>query len=883
MWAITACYAFFAEKSLDHQTDRRRFVGSRVPQRLGGRVPGVRRQALQIGLIRSPRQPGRADPGNGSQEGVPMFALRLFLAALLVTATAFSNARGDTFSIDNTAPNVWPAEISFTAPCGINTFGSNDPSTWYPPSTLDGVAANNPSTLCADKMRTLTDPFAVWVTSIGAVNPDYTKLPNGAPLPSVGGSGPQDPQNAPTPIIESSVNGSMAFLVPVTFQDTTNTSYDGEADGVLEAPFDATECPSPNPPDPNALPTDPATGLRTSSTVPFTCMISTPGDYLYRLQEGHTVKWAQISSASFIVYGPQDLSVEPSPPYSQRQPQGGQVQGKLRIPYMTDKNSTVLRIGVRYSIGYKGQIPITWGNWPTPYVCSEQSRRDDTCTVPSNGWAGMQTAWIFSQPFTVQVQPISLIQFHFLPVTLVYNPPGNQSSASISTSETTTQSYLVGQNLTIIDQVDYDQKTKSDLAFKPSANLDKVYGVSGNFITSTTWDDSARYQTGAAYAQMVSSATSYGTSATYLTPKNDSSAPDIAHLSFQTEPFWSDYIVVAVNPQFAVWAYPDPRGQNPEGQNLLQAMGSSTIMSLSTRQLLNCFPAPFNPADKGGLSIPYDTLGPNNLTKHKIYSLSFEECAQLFALDRFFVGRSQATPPPTSIGVSVPPGVRSLTTAIREDKLTYITTTSNASTWNNTIKSTITSAMQNSLTSGQSVQYSTYPIPVVSTTIDTTQNTTTTNSMSNEVDVSLGVTESTQTQQSLTATIDLADCALSNGKSNCNLPVPTYPSVEVFQDTRFGTLMAVLPGLNIPPPSSSIKTVAHAIPDYLTNLGIGPNLLLLPHTTQVTRPLSIIHGPPYAGGPRGPGPVTETGGRLGSAILAAPSVNVRATQGSIAH
>ena len=53
------------------------------------------------------------------------------------------------------------------------------------------------------------------------------------------------------------------------------------------------------------------------------------------------------------------------------------------------------------------------------------------------------------------------------------------------------------QNLTIMDQGDYDTKTKSDYSLSPGLKLSS-YGVSGNFDTSTTWDNSGRSTTGAA-------------------------------------------------------------------------------------------------------------------------------------------------------------------------------------------------------------------------------------------------------------------------------------------------------------------------------------------------------------------------------------------------
>src|ERR1051325_574004 len=104
--------------------------------------------------------------------------MRVIFAPLALVLMLCFPLFGDTYRIDGTSPNRWAAVISFPAPCGVQVTGTNDPSTWYPPLQIDSVAANNPSALCASEMRTLTDPDSVSVTSIGAVNPSYTRLPD---------------------------------------------------------------------------------------------------------------------------------------------------------------------------------------------------------------------------------------------------------------------------------------------------------------------------------------------------------------------------------------------------------------------------------------------------------------------------------------------------------------------------------------------------------------------------------------------------------------------------------------------------------------------------------------------------------------------------------
>ena len=778
----------------------------------------------------------------------------LILAAMLICSTAWS----DTFPIDNTAPNRWAGIMAFTGPCGIQMQDSNNPNDWFPPIQVDTVTLNSPSNLCATKMRTLTDPDSVSVTSIGAINSSFKNLPDGTPLPPLASGGTQDPLNVPTAIIEASTSGSMTFQIPVSFRDTSDTAFDGQADAALESPYDATQCPDPVGINPLPEFNDPWTGLRTLSTVPFICVIATPAQYINALKQGHLVNWAQITYGSLIGYGPTDTTMPSGAAAWQRQSVGGQVQGMISLPYLTSNNSTVLRIAIRYSIGYKSQIPLVWGGWPTPVICSEQSRRDDTCLMPTNGWGGMQTPWIYSQPFTLQVQPVSLVQFHFLPVTLIYNPPGNQSSASISTTETTTQSYQIDQTLAITSQDDFDNKTKSDFSFSNSLSFDSN-GVGGSYDDTTSWDNSSKTVTGAAYGQSVSSVISLGKAASYSTAKDDATAPDYSTLTYQTEPFWSDQIVAAIHPQFAVWDYPDPRGQNPQGQTLSQALGASAIQTFTIQQLLTCLPVKL-PGIGPGLDFTYDTLAAgSNQTVHNTEHLSSAECVQLLDLDPFFVGRSQSAAPPVSVGVSIPPAARSLTTGIHTDKETYITSTSTKTTTTTTIKASLTSVRQNAFSQSLTLEAATGPIPYYKESAKFSEDTTKTLGATVEVDVSLGDTESSQTQVAFESTINLADCPLVSGKSSCSKTPAAFPNVEVFQDLRFGTLMGVLPDLPIiAPPVIGPASFKPQTPAKVTSSAItGSVLTLATAKTLPTKPLTVVRGTAvHVGGPVGPGPVT---------------------------
>jgi hypothetical protein len=690
-----------------------------------------------------------------------------------------NNSFSNTYSITSDASNRWPGAMIFHAPCGVALVSGGGSTYMAPPPRIDFSASNSPDALCASLMRTLTDPDQTAVTTIGAVNPQYATLPGGIPMPPVSTMPfvPQDPQNAPTPYVEVSTSGSMQFIVPINWRDDSDTMFDGKFDGVVESPYDATICPNQTT---SGAVIDPVTGFAQAASIraPL-CSITTPANYLSALKQGHKIGWAEVSYASVLTYGPTDTPAPGSQPW-QKQTPGGMVAGALSIPYETENNSTVLRIALRYGTGFGGVAPLTWGGWPTPY-CTSIGRG---CLQPSD-WAGMQTAWMPSQPFTVQIQPAYEVQFHILPTLILYQPPGNQSSSSISAQTSYTQTYQVDQASAITDQNEYDTKTKSDFSFDPGFNVAGFTGLV-SFTDSTTWDNSTKTATGAQYATSVSSVVTQGVTSTLTTAKLDSSAPDVSHLTFQTEPFWSDQIQFAVNPQFAVWDY-------PSGQRL-QPLGTSFIKAFSVAQLASCAPRAFEIINPAGIAFTYDILNPDNTSTHKQDQVTPSECAHLLSLDPFYVGLSQAAPPP--MGISVPPATRPLSTAVRQDQSTEVKSYTTKSSYTKTFNATATSSRQNTKSSG--ITDGIFGSKLAAS-VDYTNTFTTTN----QVGLTLGTTQTDTTQHTQTSTINLGDCPLVAGKSTCDAPLLNAPNVQVFQDTRFGTMMAVLPDLNIAPPAQA--------------------------------------------------------------------------------
>jgi hypothetical protein len=566
--------------------------------------------------------------------------------------------------------------------------------------------------------------------------------------------------------------------------------------------------------------------------LPTTCILTTPTQYLDALKQGHAIAWAQVTNGSATAFGPNDHTPQadaaenglpPDDPFNTtRQLVGGFGGGFVHLPFQTNNNSTVLRIGLRYAIGFEGQMPLAWGGWPAP-PCHELN-----CLMPSM-WGGMQTAWAFSQPFVLQIVPARFVQFRFLPTNILYQPPGNESTASLLFQAQYSQGYEVDQASSITDQLSYDRVTKGDVSFGPTVGgsisseagtsgenkdiklPDSVVGGTGNlYASSTSWDSLAASATGESYGMNVSTLVTTGLSHELDTPAPTIPRPDYSHLTFDTEPFWSDMFYIAVHPQFAVWDL-------PQGV-LLQPMGSAGTAALSVKALAGCLPKPGNPMSSASGYTLEIWVPKGSVYVKEQEQLSGLDCARLLALDPFFVALSQAIVPRVGIPVA---GTEFLVPTVSQHVSTQMATFNTTGIYTKTIKASVSSVRQSTFSQGISEGASLFGTIGVAVSASGGQTKSTTSS--DEYTVTLGTTQTTSTQQTFTATIRLGDCpVVSSGGMNsldCGQPAAANPpSVAAFQDTRFGTMMAALPGLAIKPPGirETLRDVTALLPIGLT-------------------------------------------------------------------
>jgi hypothetical protein len=352
-----------------------------------------------------------------------------------------------------------------------------------------------------------------------------------------------------------------------------------------------------------------------------------------------------------------------------------------------------------------------------------------------------------SNPFQVVVQPIAAVQLKVMPWTIVYQPPGDKSSASYAY----TQSY--GTNMTTTDLVTQGQSTAVDNKFTEGSSgggtfsfntlltlagvpgfgvggsggsggsgsgsgsgtppLDMGvadflkaanFSVSAMMTSSTTWDNTTLLGSGRSTQTAVSNAAAFTAIQTFTLAKNGiSSLIPGAGGTYAQEPFWDDTFLLLVHPQFGIW-----QANGTNAVILLGAEGGPSgpaVFAPTVFELDEC--ARQAPGFENGLVI-------NTATDKNFGSpadiLNANDCLQLLQLDPFYgVGQTIPMAPNARIAVaqSGPSSVNYGTTGDSTNHsdlnvslsqaLTYtsVTTATNVASYNGAVTSALTSANTN--------------------------------------------------------------------------------------------------------------------------------------------------------------------------------------------
>lgn len=249
-----------------------------------------------------------------------------------------------------------------------------------------------------------------------------------------------------------------------------------------------------------------------------------------------------------------------------------------------------------------------------------------------------ETLYAYSAPIEVVQVPTAIEQLTVLPFKILYQPPGDNSSAqySVQQGQSTSTDYSFTQSTTNSTTSKFDTSLSVDLAFS--------YDGWGSEVTNNAeWDQSATNST--------TNASTSDQGVSYTSTSSQTWATGSGSSSPTQAPWTSDQFILLVHPQFAIWdeavcaqgAAPvtgggtpscpqgAPQAANGTGAMLPYAMigANQTLLTVSAGKLASC--AQGTPLQVGAYN-PTVELTP-------------AECQNLLNLDPFAATNNQAANP----------------------------------------------------------------------------------------------------------------------------------------------------------------------------------------------------------------------------------------------
>jgi hypothetical protein len=290
-----------------------------------------------------------------------------------------------------------------------------------------------------------------------------------------------------------------------------------------------------------------------------------------------------------------------------------------------------------------------------------------------------------SNPFNVILAPVAAVQASAVPYTIIYAPPGDQSTATFGSTIGFGTDYTVGSSSTQSNS----EKTEQSIEEKTSLSLGKdiipamsVFGI--DFDQSAKWDTSTKTSFGTTddLTQETSDTGAFGLSRTVSPDWNDwpgdgvtcpllakpaadgslydCSPTGLQHASAATlynhEAFWNDVFQIVLHPQYAVYSL---------GTGQTQYVMLAADPSMGERTVLELYDCELGVALDGisQCEVPYTSTGLTNsahgavtYTSSAQYAvISPTEAKDLLALDPFFADGTQDAVIPANRGERLAP------------------------------------------------------------------------------------------------------------------------------------------------------------------------------------------------------------------------------------
>lgn len=258
--------------------------------------------------------------------------------------------------------------------------------------------------------------------------------------------------------------------------------------------------------------------------------------------------------------------------------QNGSVTFRISIPGNLKDVSTYLRYVVTVSEG-DTRIPgsESLSGWPParPGNCDPSSAAPNSNSVCQIGDTDFRTMYggynlvihhptnrsyfsysVALNPFQVVVQPLMLTQLKVLPYTLIYQPPGNASKATFTTTTSFGISMAIDSKLGVNQTTTVDNKGGVTAGFGLTNFgvgdlVGKMGSIAESFSQATSWDKGTKTSVGTIKDVATNQSTTYQ-SIVSLQLSNASLIPG-ASGTYAGAPFWSDTFVLIVHPQVGFW------------------------------------------------------------------------------------------------------------------------------------------------------------------------------------------------------------------------------------------------------------------------------------------------------------------------------------------
>ncbi len=455
----------------------------------------------------------------------------------------------------------------------------------------------------------------------------------------------------------------------------------------------------------------------------------------------------------------------------------------------------------------------------------------DTHTAEASG-ARMDSK--YSNQFNVIVAPAALIQLSVIPHTILYQPPGNQSTVSFSANTTYGTDFSLGNSTETSNSWSDTQKS----SVKADDALAFFFGFA--LGATDTWDTTTKEGFGTTQGLTNSGTSSMafqgtwsttadpnllpGSGATCALPTDCSQTKQDANIRAK-EPFWLDRFILFAHPQFAVWVLGNNQPNRYVMYGAVPVTANVNVIQLDAcvngQKLYGQDQCQVDYTDDG-LTYANNTGIVNTGSNHSI-ELTPGDAANLLQLDPFYAG-GQGIAPPESRAIpvaSVTYGAKIGQQPTVYSQLLTNTTQTKQSTNNQTVSSTSTSEV---LGSNESVGM-TFDISGGGAggkgdiTLGSGEQ------LGGETDIKTTFTDSTavSNQQVTTATVSLNDVDNTTPGGNgpvckaCHDPLPDFPSVNIYLDRVFGSFMFQDPGAphttsryNLTSQERSVKLLASA-------------------------------------------------------------------------